>query len=101
MAEAAQTMSVSDRGHHLPSPGTGDELEGLAHSFNGLLDRLHQALERQTRFTGDASHQLRTPLTALIGELEVARRRDRSAEEYRQVIDEAHGEAVRLREIVE
>lgn len=101
MAAVAQAMSVSDRRHHLPSPGTGDELEGLAQSFNGLLDRLHQAIERQARFTGDASHQLRTPLTALIGELEVARRRDRSAEDYRQTIDDVHGEALRLREIIE
>ncbi len=101
MADTARLMSISDRRYHLPSPGTGDELEGLAQSFNGLLDRLHHELERQTRFTGDASHQLRTPLTALIGELEVARRRDRSAEDYRQVIDEAHGEALRLREIIE
>ena len=101
MAASAQAMSVSDRRHHLPSPGTGDELEGLAQSFNGLLDRLHQAIERQARFTGDASHQLRTPLTALIGELEVARRRDRSADDYREVLDEVHAEAVHLQEIVE
>jgi signal transduction histidine kinase len=101
MADAARAMSGWERYYHLPSPGTGDELEGLAQSFNDLLDRLHHELERQTRFTGDASHQLRTPLTALIGELEVARRRDRSAEDYRRVIDEAHGEAIRLREIIE
>lgn len=101
MADAARAMSAAEGDGHLPSPGTGDELEGLARSFNGLLDRLHQAIERQARFTGDASHQLRTPLTALIGELEVARRRDRPAEEYRQVIDEARAEAVHLREIVE
>ncbi|HEY2157536.1 MAG TPA: ATP-binding protein [Isosphaeraceae bacterium] len=101
MADAARAMSGWERYYHLPSPGTGDELEGLAQSFNDLLDRLHHELERQTRFTGDASHQLRTPLTALIGELEVARRRDRSAEDYRQIIDEAHGEALRLREIIE
>ncbi len=101
MAAAAQAMSAAEIGQHLPSPGTGDELEGLAHAFNGLLERLRQALERQTRFTGDASHQLRTPLTALIGELEVARRRDRSAEDYKHVIDDVHGEAVHLREIIE
>lgn len=101
MAASARATSASDRGYHLPSPGTGDELEDLAGSFNGLLDRLHQAMERQARFTGDASHQLRTPLTSLIGELEVARRRERPAEDYRQTLDDVHGEAIRLREIVE
>jgi signal transduction histidine kinase len=101
MAAVAQAMSAADGEHHLPSPGTGDELEDLASAFNGLLDRLHQTIERQRQFTGDASHQLRTPLTALIGELEVARRRERSPEEYRHVLDDAHAEAIHLREIVE
>jgi signal transduction histidine kinase len=101
MAKAACVMTAADRNHHLPSPGTGDELDALAGSFNGLLDRLHHEFERQKRFTGDASHQLRTPLTALLGQIEVARRRDRSAEEYERVLDEVHDEAVRLRQIVE
>jgi two-component system, OmpR family, sensor kinase len=101
MAKAACVMTAADRNHRLPSPGTGDELDTLAGSFNGLLDRLHQEFERQKRFTCDASHQLRTPLTALLGQIEVARRRDRTAEEYERVLDEVHGEAIRLRQIVE
>ena len=59
MAESARAMPFDDC--RLPSPGTRDELEDFAHSFNGLLDRLHVALERQRQFTGQASHQLRTP----------------------------------------
>ena len=94
-------MSMADADQRLPIPGTRDELDLLARSFNGLLDRLHQEFERQKRFAGDASHQLRTPLAALLGQLEVARRRERSVEEYRRVLDEVHGEAVRLRQIVE
>jgi signal transduction histidine kinase len=101
MAKAAGSMSMADGDHRLPIPGTGDELDMLAGSFNGLLDRLHQEFERQKRFTGDASHQLRTPLAALLGQLEVAGRRERTVEEYRRVLDEAHCEAIRLRQIVE
>jgi two-component system, OmpR family, sensor kinase len=101
MAKAACVMTAADRDHRLPSPRTGDELDALAGSFNGLLDRLHQEYERQKRFTGDASHQLRTPLTALLGQIEVARRRERTADEYERVLDEVHGEAIRLRQIVE
>jgi heavy metal sensor kinase len=101
MAKAAGSMSMADGDQRLPIPGTGDELDLLAGSFNGLLDRLHQEFERQKRFTGDASHQLRTPLAALLGQLEVARRRERSVDEYQRVIDEVHGEALRLRQIVE
>ncbi len=101
MASTAASMTANDRTQRLPSPGTRDELEVLADSFNGLLGRLHEALERQERFTGDASHQLRTPLTALISEIELARRRDRPPEEYRRVLDSILGDAVRLRQIVE
>lgn len=101
MAQAARTMTADDKEQRLPSPGTEDELEDLAHSFNGLLGRLHEALERQRRFTGDASHQLRTPLTALISEIELAKRRERSPEDYRRVLDRVHGDAVRLQQIVE
>jgi signal transduction histidine kinase len=101
MAKAAGSMSMADGDQRLPIPGTGDELALLAGSFNGLLDRLHQEFERQKRFAGDASHQLRTPLAALLGQLDVARRRERSVEEYQRVLDEVHGEAVRLRQIVE
>jgi signal transduction histidine kinase len=99
MAESARTMPFDDG--RLPSPGTRDELEDFAHSFNGLLDRLHVALERQRQFTGQASHQLRTPLAALIAAIEVARRRPRSVEEHERVLDRLHDDAARLWRVVE
>src|SRR5262249_52822929 len=80
MAESARSMPFDDC--RLPSPGTRDELEEFARSFNGLLDRLHVAIERQRQFTGQASHQLRTPLAALIAAIDVARRRPRTVEEH-------------------
>jgi signal transduction histidine kinase len=101
MAKAACSMHVADRDRRLPSPGTGDELDALARSFNGLLARLQEEVERQKQFTCDASHQLRTPLAALLGQIEVARRRNRAAEDYERVLDQTHGEALRLQQIVE
>jgi signal transduction histidine kinase len=99
MAESARTMPFDDC--RLPSPGTRDELEDFARSFNGLLDRLHVALERQKQFTGQASHQLRTPLAALIAAIEVNRRRPRTIEEHERVLDRLHDDAVRLWRVVE
>jgi signal transduction histidine kinase len=101
MAEAAREVDAADPDWRLPVPSTGDELADLSRSFNGLLDRLHEALSRQQRFTGDASHQLRTPLTALLGQLEVALRRERDADDYRRVLTSAHQQAAHLRQIVE
>jgi signal transduction histidine kinase len=99
MAQSARAMPFDDC--RLPSPGTRDELEDFARSFNGLLDRLHVALERQRQFTGQASHQLRTPLAALIAAIEVARRRRHTVEEHEHVLDGLHDDAVRLWRIVE
>ncbi len=85
----------------LPIPGTRDELEDFARSVNGLLDRLNVALERQKQFTGHASHQLRTPLAALIAAIEVARRRPRTVLEHECILDGLHDDAVRLWRVVE
>jgi signal transduction histidine kinase len=99
MAEAARAMPFDDC--RLPSPGTRDELDEFASSFNGLLDRLHVALERQRQFTGQASHQLRTPLAALIAAIDVARRRPRTVPEHERVLDRLHEDAARLCRVVE
>ena len=99
MAESARTMPFDDC--RLASPGTRDELDEFASSFNGLLDRLHVALERQRQFTGQASHQLRTPLAALIAAIDVARRRSRTVLEHERVLDGLHDDAVRLWRVVE
>jgi heavy metal sensor kinase len=101
MAQAARSMSAADLGARLPAAGTGDELEDLGRAFNELLGRVEEAFERQRRFTGDASHQLRTPLAAMLGQLEVALRRERPAGEYREALAVARGQAERLRRIVE
>jgi signal transduction histidine kinase len=96
--EGIRHDTLDDR---VPVPATRDELAGLAGAFNGLLGRLQKAFERQRRFTGEASHQLRTPLTAILGQMEVALRRDRDPDKYRRVLATAFAQADRLREIVE
>jgi two-component system OmpR family sensor kinase len=101
MAEAAGSMNAADPRPRLPIVTTGDELEELNGAFNHLLARLQESFERQRRFTGDASHQLRTPLTAMLGQIEIALRRPRAAEDYHQVLRVLHGQALHLRQIVE
>ena len=60
-----------------------------------------KAFERQRTFTAEASHQLRTPLAALLGQVDVALRRDRDADEYRRVLGAVRGQADRLGKVVE
>ena len=81
--------------------GTRDELDDLRRTFNDLLARLHEAYDRQRRFSSEASHQLRTPVAVMIGHLEVAQRYERSGDQYRRVIQLAHKRAGELGQIVE
>jgi two-component system OmpR family sensor kinase len=101
MASAAREIDAASMDQRLPAAECRDELGELGTSFNELLGRLQEAFERQRRFTGDASHQLRTPLTAMLGQLEVTLRRERSADEYRDVLVRLTGQAGQLRQIVE
>ena len=66
----------------------GDEIQ-LAHDLDDMVDRLSELLNAQRVFIANAAHELRSPLTALYGELCLALRRSRDAGEYRQTITEA------------
>ena len=70
LTEKAANIGRKQFGERLPVPDTGDELERLTHSLNGMIDRLEDALDHNRRFSADASHELRTPLTIMRGELE-------------------------------
>jgi two-component system, OmpR family, sensor kinase len=102
MSDQAGRIGAANLHERLPVRNEKDELGRLAHSFNGLLDRLDQAFERQRRFMADASHELRTPVSILRGESEVSLSQpSRSPEEYRESLTVLHQEAQRLTHIVE
>ena len=71
-------------------------MRGMAEAINRLLDDVEAANARQQQFVADASHELRTPLTVLRGEIEVALRRPRSAEDYRDVLTSSGEEIDKL-----
>ncbi len=101
MAEVARVMRADDAGARLPPPGARGELEELHAAISGLLGRLHAALARERRFTAEASHQLRTPLGTILGQVEVALRRPRAAEEYERVLGVVRRQATELTRSVE
>ncbi|QIY92471.1 ATP-binding protein [Chryseobacterium gallinarum] len=63
-----------------------DELNELAQSFNGMLERLENSFDAQKYFVSNISHELRTPLSAIITELELASEKKQTHEEYQQTI---------------
>lgn len=101
MAEAARAVDRDHPERRLPLTSSDLELRVLGEAFNRALEDLEKALAAQRRFAADASHELRTPLTNLIGALEVALRRERSPQEYREALQDALGESRRMAALVE
>ena len=100
MRVKAEQIGASTLHERLPVAKTADELSRLSQTFNGLLDRVEDAFEQRRRFTADASHELRTPVSIVIGESELALASERSPAEYRTALAVIHGEARRLALIV-
>ncbi len=78
-----------------------DEVGMLAETINEMISRLNNSFGQMNQFSSDVSHELRTPLTILRGEMEVALRSQRSAEEYREVITSGLEEVERMSLMVE
>ena len=101
MSEKAALIGAQNLHERLPVQNARDELGYLASTFNGLLERLDRAFEQQRRFMADASHELRSPVSIIRGETEVALSQPRPAEEYRESLAIALDEARRLSQIVD
>ena len=78
-----------------------DEIGRLAHTFDRLLERTEQSMQRERQFASDASHELRSPLTVLKGEISVTLGRARSAEEYRDALAQLEHSVDEMSVIVE
>jgi signal transduction histidine kinase len=76
-----------------------DEISELAATFNKMLDRLEVSFEIQNNFISNASHELKNPLTAILGETEIALSKERSAEDYRASLEIISNEASRLEKL--
>ena len=99
--DQAEAIGVASLDQRIEAWADTREYQRLVQVLNTMLDRIQQAFDAQRRFTADASHELRSPLTALRGEIEIALRRDRAPEEYREVLVSALDEILRLSRITE
>jgi heavy metal sensor kinase len=101
ISDTARTISGSDLSRRITVGETESELGSLAQTLNETFDRLETAFQRQIRFTADASHELRTPVSIIHSHAELALSRERTAEEYRQALDTCLRAAKRTRSLVD
>jgi len=93
---AARAISVDNLSLRLPAPDTGTKFQRLIEVWNSMLARLEEAVKTLSQFAADASHELRTPLAVIRTNAEIALRRVRSPESYRDSLREIEEEAARM-----
>jgi two-component system, OmpR family, heavy metal sensor histidine kinase CusS len=104
MREASRRVAAaraSELDLTLPVTGADDEWDDLASTLNALLADARGSMFRVRRFTADAAHELRTPVTTILGEAEVALRRKRTEEELRAALVTVKEEAGRIAQLLE
>ncbi len=97
---AARRLDPENLAERLPRTGAGDELDELAGTINGLLDRLAAYHAQIIRFTADASHELRSPLGAMRAAVEIALGKPRESQEYQNVLASLGEQCERLTSLV-
>ncbi|HET7119020.1 MAG TPA: HAMP domain-containing sensor histidine kinase [Hanamia sp.] len=90
IADDVNHISAQNLAQRIESGDTNDEWNYLIKTLNELLDRLQESFEMQRRFISSASHELSTPLTSILSQLEVSLQRNREAKEYRGVMQSVY-----------
>lgn len=101
ITERARSIGVKNLSERLAVPHTGDELERLTETWNGMLERLDGAVGRISRFTADASHELRTPVAIVRLAAECALRKPRSEAAYRAALERIRRESEGMTKLIE
>lgn len=100
--ESARRVSASNFNERIPVPNTGDEIERMAILLNAMLDRLEAAYEQVKRFTAEASHEFRTPLSIIRLQTErLLEHPELTTEERVAALDEQMEEVERLNKMID
>jgi two-component system OmpR family sensor kinase len=100
---AASAAAIARGEHHgnLDPPAADDEIGRMTGHLNAMLASLRAAIESNRRFAADASHELRGPLTSIRGEVEVALKRERSPDAYRETLALVGRQAAEMAELAD
>jgi len=101
ISATAASLSAANLSQRIDVAQTENELSRLAATLNDLFARLEDSFGRQARFTADASHELRTPLSVAISHAELALRKERTPQEYREALEEVLRASTQMKGLVE
>ena len=101
VTQTARMITSQNLNQRIQTLKVKDEISRLIDTFNEMISRLDQSFRQIKQFTTDASHELKTPLTILKGEVEVALRKKRPLHEYEQILESNLEEIDRMSKIVE
>ncbi|RTR26516.1 sensor histidine kinase [Deinococcus radiophilus] len=97
---AAESIDSNNLTARVPMPHSNDEVQALAVAFNRMLERLEESFETQRRFTSDASHELRTPVTAIGGHATYLLRRTELDQQQRESVAIIQRESERMTDLI-
>lgn len=95
-----KNINAKDLSARIETTKTNDEINNLILEINSLLERLENSFERVSQFSSDASHELKTPLTIIKGEMEIALRKDRDIKEYKEVLQSSLDEVLIIEQTI-
>ncbi|HZS53076.1 MAG TPA: ATP-binding protein [Bryobacteraceae bacterium] len=98
--DEARSIDSANLAARLSVPSSGDELQRLSETLNQMLDRVEHSVLHVRRFTADASHELRAPMTLIYTAAQFALRRDRDPEELKESLRKILREAKRCTELI-
>ena len=101
ISKTAAEISGGDLSKRIPESGGANELGQLTGVLNSTFARLDESFQQQARFTSDAAHELRTPVTVLLTHAQSTLNRERSPQEYREAFDVVVRTAQRMRRLIE
>ncbi len=101
IVKTVKRITAENLSHRVEPINSKDEIGELAETFNDMISRLEKSFEHIKQFSSDVSHELKTPLTAVKGEIEVTLRRNRKKDEYKKTLKSLLEDIDKLEEIIE
>ena len=101
IVKEAESITAQHIHKRLPVKNEKDELGELSTTFNALLERLEISFNSQKMFVSNVSHEMRTPLAALMAELDLALQKERTGEQYRQAMQNVLQDARRMNKLID